>query len=85
MFPDFKSQIPTERHISILGKKNYTIKVAAYPDSFVDEILVVQFVFLRDVMFRKFGQFDQLRHDLLLLVRVGQVHKEGHDTVGDIL
>ena len=59
--------------------------MAAYPDSFVDEILVVQFVFLRDVMFRKFGQFDQLWHDLLFLVRVGQVDKEGHNTVGDIL
>ena len=59
--------------------------MAAYPDSFVDEILVVQFVFLRDLMFRKFGQFDQLGNDLLFLVRVGQVDKEGHNTVGDIL
>ena len=40
---------------------------------------------LRDVVLRELGQLDQLRHDLLLLVRVRQVHQQGDDAVGNIL
>ena len=57
----------------------------SYPDTLVDEVLVVQLVFLRDVVLRELGQLDQLRHDLLLLVRVRQVHQQGDDAVGNIL
>jgi hypothetical protein len=56
-----------------------------YPDSFVNKVLIVQLVILGDVMLCKLCQFDQLRHDLLLLVRVCQVHQKGHNAVGNIL
>ena len=50
-------------------------------NSLVDEVWIVQLVLLRDVVLGELGQLDHLRHDLLLVVGVGQVHQQGDDAV----
>ncbi len=57
----------------------------SYPDSLIDEILIVQLVFLRNVMFGELSQLNEFGHDLLFLIRVGQIDKKCHNAVRHIL
>ena len=54
-------------------------------DPFVYEVLVVQLVVLWDVVLGELCQLQHLRHDLLLLERVGHIHQQRHNTVSTIL
>ncbi len=66
------------KHFELRGSS----RTHVYP--LVDEIGVVELVVLRDVVLGELCQLKHLRHDLLLLVGVANVHQQGHDAVSAI-
>lgn len=59
------------------------MKCNEYLDAFGNEVGIVELVLLGDVAFGELGELNHLGYDLLLVVRVAQVHQSGDYAVHD--